>query len=151
MLQSPRMTHWNILYIPTYQTLHWGLNDLPWFLFLTPHGPITKRSHFLYFSHAHSKASERQYIFKLMASLITSLVKNDIKWEAKVCLNTQHPFGLESQATVIELPSCCCMVTNARRQWALERHCAHLSTFQVDAPTGIADGLLKCVRSQFTD
>lgn len=127
------------------------VNDLPQLLLQNTQGPTTTHSHFFYFSLAFSKAAERQYTYTLMCSLITLLVKNDIKWEAKGRLNTQHPFGLESQATVIELPSCCCMVTNARRQWALERRCAHLSTFQVDAPTGIGDWLLKCVWSQFTD
>lgn len=112
--------------------------------------PLQSKAIF-YFSQAFSEASERQYIYKLMGSLITSLVKNDIKSEAKGRLHTQHPFGLESQVVVIELPSCCFTVTNARRRWALERRGAHLSTFQVVAPSGISDGLLKCVWSRFTD
>lgn len=70
-----------------------------------------------YLSQAFSKALGRQYIYKLMGSLITSLVKN-IKSEVKNCLYTPHPFGLESQAIVIELPSWHCMLTNARWRWA---------------------------------
>lgn len=147
LLQSQWMTHWNT------DTLKLS----PWLIW--PHTasvsectvPLQSTRIFLSFWQAFRKGSERQYIYKLMGFLISSLVKNDSKSEAKGCLSTRHPFGLESQATVIELPSCCCMVTNARWRRALERSCAHLSTFQVDAPSGIGDGLLKCVGSQFTD